>query len=72
MADTSSRGYDLAMKQNFNSRERDADDWAELFGKADTRFKLKRITCSPGSILSVIEIIWVDEPATSSEEASRR
>lgn len=58
-------GYDLAMKHEFNSKERDADDWAELLRASDVRFKLKRIKCSPGSILSVIEATWEDEPPTS-------
>ena len=53
------------MKQNFNSRERDADDWTDLLGSADPRFKLKSIKCSPGSILSIIEVIWEDELCTS-------
>ena len=53
------------MKQNFNSRERDADDWADLLRVADPRFKLKGIKCSPGSILSVIEIVWEDGLLTS-------
>jgi len=52
------RGYDLAMKAKFNSKERDADDWAALFEVADTRFKMGRVRCSPGSILSVIEAVW--------------
>ena len=46
------------MKQNFNSKERDADEWAELLQNSDPRFKLKGIRCSPGSILSVLEIVW--------------
>lgn len=46
------------MKQNFNSRERDADDWDQLLRFCDPRFKLKSIKCSPGSILSVIEVVW--------------
>ncbi|KAI1407126.1 S-adenosyl-L-methionine-dependent methyltransferase [Hypoxylon sp. FL1857] len=52
------RGYDLAMKMNFNSKERDADEWAALLKAADPRLRLGRITCSPGSILSVIEAVW--------------
>ncbi|KAF2176818.1 S-adenosyl-L-methionine-dependent methyltransferase [Zopfia rhizophila CBS 207.26] len=55
------RGYDLAMKSMFNSLERDADGWAKLFQAADHRFKLNRITCSPGSILAVIEALWEGE-----------
>lgn len=58
------------MKQQFNSKERDADEWAELLRAADARFKLKKIKASPGSLLSVIEAIWEDEPPmpTSTEK----
>ncbi|KAI1426292.1 putative O-methyltransferase [Xylaria sp. FL1777] len=52
------RGYDLIMKTMFNSRERDADAWAELLRRADPHFSLRRISCSPGSLLSVIEVGW--------------
>ncbi|CAG8961583.1 hypothetical protein HYFRA_00006117 [Hymenoscyphus fraxineus] len=31
------RGYDLAMKQNFNSKERDESEWKDLLLAADTR-----------------------------------
>jgi hypothetical protein len=55
-------GYDMAMKMNFNSRERDADGWAELLRSADPRLQIKRIACSPGSILSVIEVCLEDLP----------
>jgi len=56
------RGYDLAMLQNFNSKERDADEWRTLFEQADDRLKLDRISCPPGSILSVIEAKWCPHP----------
>ncbi|KAL8788074.1 MAG: hypothetical protein Q9195_007488 [Heterodermia aff. obscurata] len=56
------RGYDLAMKQNFNSKERDANDWTGLLRDSDHRFKLGSIRCSPGSILSIIEVVW-EEPS---------
>jgi hypothetical protein len=46
------------MKQLFNSKERDAKEWEALFSAADPRFQLQQITCSPGSILAVIEATW--------------
>jgi hypothetical protein len=46
------------MKQQFNAKERSADDWTSLFEKADKRFKLNRIVNPPGSILAVIEFVW--------------
>ena len=48
------------MKQFFNSKERDAEEWKALFAAADPRFQIRRITCSPGSVLSVIEAIWTE------------
>ena len=53
------RGYDLAMLEQFNSRERDAADWEALFAKADGGFRLARCVSVPGSILSVIEFEWL-------------
>ena len=52
------RGHDLAMKQNQNSKERDADEWVELFTMADSRFKVVQITSPPQSALSIIEAVW--------------
>ena len=52
------------MKAKFNSKERDADDWAALFKAADPRFKVRRVSCSPGSILSIIEAVWQANPAS--------
>ncbi|MCJ1234294.1 hypothetical protein MMC14_002253, partial [Varicellaria rhodocarpa] len=34
------RGYDLAMKAKFNSKERDTDDWAAFSEATDRRFKI--------------------------------
>ena len=52
------RGYDLAMKHTFNSKERDADEWESLLQTADSRFHLKSIKSAPGSFLSLIEVSW--------------
>jgi 6-hydroxytryprostatin B O-methyltransferase len=46
------------MKQQFNAKERSADDWKDLFEQADERFRLNRIINPPGSILAVIEFVW--------------
>jgi hypothetical protein len=46
------------MKQQFNSRERDAHEWETLFRLADKQFKLKRIVNQPGSFLAVLEFEW--------------
>ena len=60
-ADAICRGYDLAMKHTFNSKERDADEWAELLRAASARFKIQGIRQSPGSFLSLIEVVFEDE-----------
>ena len=64
IADNQSSGYDLSMKAKFNSKERSADDWKALFEAVDRRFKVQRIKCTPGSILSVIEAVWQPDSAT--------
>lgn len=46
------------MKQNFNGKERDADDWAKLFLATDERFKIVGIKTPPKSLLSIIEARW--------------
>jgi hypothetical protein len=55
------RGYHLAMLHQFNSQERDAAEWEALFRKADGRFKLGRIVSLPGSILSIMEFVWLGD-----------
>ena len=52
------------MKQNFNGKERDADDWAKLFKVADPCFRLTRIKTPSYSMLSIIEATW-DGPTFS-------
>ncbi|CAI6332294.1 unnamed protein product [Periconia digitata] len=57
-------GYDLAMKHQFNGKERRIVEWEELFQKADPRFKMGRVVSMPGSLLSVIEFVWKPEDHT--------
>ncbi|THV54402.1 hypothetical protein BGAL_0027g00130 [Botrytis galanthina] len=57
------RGSDFTMKSCLNGRERDADEWAQLFEKADSRFKFQGIAAVPSSRFSVIEAIWEDDSA---------
>jgi len=52
------RGSDLVMKSCLNGRERDADDWAQLLEKSDSRFRFQGVKSVPGSRFSVIEAIW--------------
>lgn len=49
------------MKQAFNAKERDAEEWTNLFAAADPHFKITRIGTSPGSLLAVIEATWTGD-----------
>ena len=51
------------MKYCLNGRERDADEWAQLFAKSDSRFKFRGITAVPASRFSAIEAIWDGDSA---------
>ena len=51
----------MAMKEVQNGKERDEDDWARLFQKADCRFVLKEIRQPDGSDLAIIVADWVTE-----------
>ncbi|TGO58900.1 hypothetical protein BCON_0050g00320 [Botryotinia convoluta] len=48
------RGMDMIMVSLFNSRERDADDWATLFQAADPRFGKPKSWIPEGSNLGII------------------
>ncbi|KAI9667914.1 MAG: hypothetical protein M1821_000734 [Bathelium mastoideum] len=50
------RGFDLAMKHFFNSKERDAEEWAQLLASVDPRLKIYKIISPPGSLMSIIEV----------------
>lgn len=52
------RGFDLVMSSIQNARERELEDWKNLFMKADGRFKFKGIIFPPGSNYSLIVAVW--------------
>ncbi|KAL8828587.1 MAG: hypothetical protein Q9191_002505 [Dirinaria sp. TL-2023a] len=52
------RGFDLAMKHVFNGKERDAEEWAALIERADSRLKIQKIVSPAGSLLSIIEVVF--------------
>ncbi|ORY02356.1 S-adenosyl-L-methionine-dependent methyltransferase [Clohesyomyces aquaticus] len=52
------RDMDLLMNAYFNSWERDAEEWQDLFAQADPRFKFIGITQPRGSALALIEVSW--------------
>ena len=41
-----------------NSRERDQDEWVQLFKDADPRFGEISIRVPEGSALAIIEAVW--------------
>lgn len=57
LADKNNRVMDLEMLTNFNSKERDIEDWRSLFTKADPRLKLRKVTKPPGSVNSIVEAV---------------
>ncbi|KAI1172932.1 O-methyltransferase [Nemania sp. FL0916] len=52
------RGFDLAMMELFNAREREEHDWQRLFAEADSRFQFAGINTVPGAALAFISAIW--------------
>ncbi|KAJ5962783.1 hypothetical protein N7501_007724 [Penicillium viridicatum] len=51
------RARDLTMMQAFNSKERDLDDWKELFAAADPQLQLVKVLQPFGSAMSVLELV---------------
>ncbi|THC88441.1 hypothetical protein EYZ11_012113 [Aspergillus tanneri] len=52
------RIMNLSMMSVFNARERDADEWRDLFHRADPRFRFVGIRQPQGSHLALIEVEW--------------
>ena len=48
----------MVMKSFSNAKERDAEEWAALFAKADARFVFLGIRVPPGSKCAIIEAEW--------------
>ena len=57
------RGIDMAMKATLNGKERDADQWRQLFKSAGPGFHLLSIRTPSAGRFSVIEAEWVGERA---------
>ncbi|KAJ9481050.1 hypothetical protein VN97_g12456 [Penicillium thymicola] len=53
------RARDLTMMQAFDNKERDLDDWNELFVAADSRLQLIKVLQPLGSVMSVLEWYWL-------------
>ncbi|KAF7512644.1 hypothetical protein GJ744_000905 [Endocarpon pusillum] len=52
------RAADLGLKALFNGKERDAEDWKQLFHDADPRFKFLGLSVAPGFPSAVIQTQW--------------
>lgn len=46
------------MKSFLNAKERDAEQWAGLFARADSRFKFLGLRIPEGSKCAIIEAEW--------------
>ena len=58
---TVNRILDIMMMGITNSKEREMNEWADLFKEADPRFKFKGGFKPEGSRLWIIEAIWNPE-----------
>ena len=52
------RSMDIAMWGTHNAKERDLEDWEDLFRTADAGYKLLSVTKPKNSRLSILELIW--------------
>ncbi|MCJ1353124.1 MAG: hypothetical protein MMC33_003109 [Icmadophila ericetorum] len=52
------RAMDMLMLTLYNAREREQDDWGQLFKQADQRFTLIRALRSKNSGAGIIEAVW--------------
>jgi hypothetical protein len=46
------------MKEMFNSKERNIEDWTTLLNQADERFHIKEVKRPQGSALQIIDLEW--------------
>ena len=62
------RTMDLMVLLLFNAKERDYDQWDELFKAADPRLKIKNVVTPPGSIMSFMEVVLDPSEAANKEK----
>jgi hypothetical protein len=55
------RTLDIFMQVTVNAHEREVDDWADLFGRADKRYRVHRVWKPERSALAFIEAEWTGE-----------
>lgn len=58
------RTLDMIMQVTVNAREREVDDWKELFARADSRYKFSRFWKPEKARMWFLEAEWLDEPET--------
>ncbi|KAK0707917.1 S-adenosyl-L-methionine-dependent methyltransferase [Lasiosphaeris hirsuta] len=61
LEERSMRTLDLLMQVTVNAREREVDDWTELFARADQRYRVRRVWKPERSAMSFIEAEWTGE-----------
>jgi hypothetical protein len=52
---------DIFMQMSVNAREREADDWKDIFAKADPRYQLKRKWKPEMRAMMLVEAEWTGE-----------
>ncbi|TEY87529.1 hypothetical protein BOTCAL_0001g00550 [Botryotinia calthae] len=57
-SERSIRSLDMIMLSMHNSREREAEEWQDLFLEADPRFGVLKIWVPTGASLAIIEAVW--------------
>ncbi|KAK0629364.1 O-methyltransferase-domain-containing protein [Bombardia bombarda] len=55
------RTLDLMMQVTVNAHEREADDWTDLFARADNRYHVERVWTPERSVMSFVEVVWTGE-----------
>ena len=56
-----SRSMDMVMMYMLNAREREVQDWADLFHRADPRFKFLGAKKPEKCRMYIIEAVWEGE-----------
>jgi hypothetical protein len=55
------RRHAFVMNILFNGKERDLEEWTGLVESVDRRFVFQRVVQPEGSLMAILEWIWVDE-----------
>jgi 6-hydroxytryprostatin B O-methyltransferase len=64
------RVRDLTMRQTFNSKERELDDWTALFAAVDPMLRIVAVVQPPGSVMAVMEVAREARLQTGSKQAA--